>query len=118
MTDPNHGTTKPQEDGVLYTPNADWCGRDWFSYTVADMNGVPDANGLVSDTATVYIDVLCEEPVLIDSIATGTVILTDDVAKTTPNTSVSISVLGNDNVPSGENKLITLMFNNNCHPSF
>lgn len=110
ITDPEHGTTSFSGLNVRYTPETDFCGRDQFSYTVADAGGY-------SDTATVTINVDCgtlnaaedpsdddyyyyydETPVVINDF-----VLNDDAISTSANTTVLIDVLNNDeHIPEGE----------------
>jgi len=104
MSDPQHGANVPKENGVEYTPNDGFCGVDSFEYTVADMDGVADENGMVSDTATVTIKVICEDENAVDT--TSVVSLNDDSVETPVNTAVSIPVLDNDVVPTGEYPLL------------
>ena len=105
MSDPQHGTNVPKENGVEYTPNDGFCGVDSFEYTVADMDGVADENGMVSDTATVTIKVICEDENAVDT--PPVVSLNDDSVETPVNTAVSIPVLDNDVVPTGEYLLLS-----------
>ena len=97
MTQPSNGKSTPQANGVMYTPNPDFCGTDSFTYTVADPYGTEG-----SDTATVLINVLCEETTDPDTPTADVVVLNDDEAETMANSPISIAVLENDVVPSGE----------------
>ncbi len=55
VTDPEHGTLAPNSDGSFtYTPDGDWFGTDSFTYRARD----PDGN--LSNTATVYINVISD----------------------------------------------------------
>ena len=104
MSDPQHGTNVPKDNGVEYTPNDGFCGVDSFEYTVADMDGVADENGMVSDTATVTIKVICPDE---NAVEPPVVSLNDDSIETPVNTAVSIPVLDNDVVPTGEYLLLS-----------
>ena len=97
MTQPSNGESTPQANGVMYTPNPDFCGTDSFTYTVADPYGTEG-----SDTATVLINVLCP-----DTPTAEFVVLNDDEVETMANSPISIAVLENDFVPSGEFFYIT-----------
>ncbi|KAL7550797.1 hypothetical protein ACHAWF_014006 [Thalassiosira exigua] len=51
---PEHGVLKrPTEDGVVYSPESDWCGHDSFEYEMRF--------GASSASATVNIHILCRE---------------------------------------------------------
>ena len=56
VTQPSHGSVTNNGNDVTYTPNADFCGSDSFTYTISDGNGG-------SDTATVIIDVSCQDEI-------------------------------------------------------
>ena len=51
VTQPAHGTAVIQGTAVLYTPEADFCGLDVFTYTVTDGGG--------TDTGVVTVQVVC-----------------------------------------------------------
>ncbi|TKC10546.1 tandem-95 repeat protein [Pedobacter polaris] len=77
---PAHGTVKVNADGtVTYTPNPGYVGTDTFTYTVKD------ANGQTSNPAVVNLTVVPSNPKA-----------TNDAAKTTFNTPVTIPVILND----------------------
>ena len=114
MTQPSNGESTPQANGVMYTPNPDFCGTDSFTYTVADPYGTEG-----SDTATVLINVLCEETTDPDTPTTDVPtrsptggdedvgvpeapIANDDEATTDQGTSVVLDVLANDVVPASK----------------
>ena len=65
-----------------YTPNANFVGSDFYTYTISD--------GSLSDTATVSVTVNNRNPVA-----------TDDSAATTSGTAVVTNVLANDSDPEG-----------------
>lgn len=121
MTQPSNGNIEPEKLGILYTPNVDYCGTDKFTYTISDPTGE------LSDTATVTVTVVCDEPITPDEDEEedeGTPTeepevfpeeeeeiedlpdcpaVDDDEAETYANAEVSIPVLDNDgNVPAGE----------------
>jgi gliding motility-associated-like protein len=65
-TGPAHGTISLSPNGeIIYTPNNGFQGTDTLTYTVTDINGV------VSNVATVIVNVL-PEPVAAPDIVTGT----------------------------------------------
>ena len=121
ITDPSHGTLTTDEQDAIYTPDTDFCGTDSFTYTITDNTAEQH-----SDTATVTINVVCADTVVIDDVGTtsngvvGVVaeigdapetqepdddrpILSDDQVETEINIAVSIPVLDNDgHVPTGE----------------
>ncbi|MBN9295973.1 MAG: tandem-95 repeat protein [Filimonas sp.] len=77
---PDHGTLTidPVTGKVTYTPNPNYYGTDNFTYTVKD------ANGAISNVATVNI-VVNKPPTAVN-----------DAAVTNPNTPVTLDVLAND----------------------
>lgn len=81
VTTPQQGSVTQNSDGtLLYTPAANRCGADEFSYTVADPSGA-------TATATVAITVTCiNDPPIAH----------DDTAETDAATPVTIAVLAND----------------------
>lgn len=87
---------------ILYTPDADFCGTDSFTYTVIDSSGEH------SDTATVTVNVVCPEAIIDGKVETmefdpDVPILSDDEAQTEVDTAILIPVLENDaNVPPSE----------------
>ena len=91
-TQPENGTVTNNGDGtVTYTPSADYCGPDSFTYIVSD--------GALTDTATVTIDVACVE----DNVAPDAV---DDEAEVNVGSSVLVSVLDNDVDADGDSLTI------------
>lgn len=78
-TEPLNGTLDLEKDGsYVYTPDADWSGRDWFTYSANDADGT-------AAFALVVIDVAPAAK--------------DDRARTTAGTTVRVAgpgVLGND----------------------
>ncbi|SJZ64880.1 Ig-like domain-containing protein, partial [Sediminibacterium ginsengisoli] len=80
VTQPAHGTLSidPATGKVKYTPNPGYYGPDNFTYTVKD------ANGAISNVATVTINI-SQGPTAVN-----------DAAMTPPNTPVTINILGND----------------------
>lgn len=92
LTDSTGSFTKPKNgsvtilngDDVLYTPNLDFCGTDSFTYTIKDSYSN-------EDTATVTIDVSCEE---IDQPEAN-----DDYVTTPQGVPVTIPATENDYVP-------------------
>jgi hypothetical protein len=58
-TPDNGGTAEIDGDMILYTPDTDFEGRETFTYTVRDINGV-------EVTATVTVDVVVGAPVAVD----------------------------------------------------
>ena len=80
VTGPSHGAVAFNGDGSYnYTPSADYCGDDSFTYQVSD--------GSLADTATVNITVACVN----DAPSAG-----DDNASTDEDTPLNASVAGND----------------------
>ena len=90
MTQPSHGSAVIDQTSILYTPDADFCGTDLFTYTIKDLNTQ------LSDEATVTVNVMC-----LDS-TPDVPIANDDFFTTTKNTSVALLVLDNDTVPQGK----------------
>jgi arylsulfatase A-like enzyme len=80
VTQPTYGAVVNGGSDVTYTPTADYCGPDSFTYTAHD--GSADSN-----TATVSVDVTCinDPPVAVD-----------DGATVTQGQSVDVEVLAND----------------------
>ncbi len=81
------GTAKVNEDGTVdYIPNADFTGKDSFTYTIEDAAGR-------SATGTVTVDVSnLDRPV---------VLVNDSATVAKGQTSVKVNVLGNDDIPDG-----------------
>jgi hypothetical protein len=101
---PSHGVVSIGVDGVEYTPTADFCGLDVFNYTITD------STGMYSDTATVTVEVTCN-----NTDATPEVVAINDYV-TIPQDSepVVISVLDNDLAPDGYDLYIdSLTYNAN-----
>ena len=91
-TQAENGTVTNNGDGtVTYTPSADYCGPDSFTYIVSD--------GALTDTATVTIDVACVE----DNVAPDAV---DDEAEVNVGASVIVPVLENDVDANGDSLTI------------
>jgi alpha-tubulin suppressor-like RCC1 family protein len=90
VTAPSHGTATVLGTGVRYVPAADYCGPDFFDYTVTD--------GALTDTATVTVSVTCvaESPRP-----------QRDLATTAEDTAVSVAVLANDTDPDGGTLTVT-----------
>lgn len=87
VSDPADGTTEINTDGsVKYTPDADFCGQDSFTYTISDGNGG-------SDTATVTVNVAC---------VNDAPVANDDTADTDEDIPVDIPVLDNDSDIDGD----------------
>jgi len=80
VTTPSHGKTELKSDGsVVYTPDADFTGKDTFEYTLCDPAGL-------CDTATVTVIVQGKKPPMANP----------DKAETKKNTPVTVAVLPND----------------------
>jgi len=95
-TNPSHGTVTQNSDGSLtYTPNANFCGVDSYTYTISDGHGG-------TDTATVTINVACinDQP---DA--------QDDTYNTSEDTPLTVNpddgVLANDTDPDGDTLTVT-----------
>jgi len=74
------------DNTVTYTPALNFYGQDTFTYTISDGKGGTD-----SAVVTVTVTAVPDSPVAVD-----------DVAATTVNTAVTISVLQNDFDPDGD----------------
>ncbi|HZN19292.1 MAG TPA: tandem-95 repeat protein [Micromonosporaceae bacterium] len=85
VTDPPHGTAAIDGTSVTYTPGANFCGNDTFSYVASD--------GSLTGSATVTVTVTCvnDAPVTVD-----------DAATTPEDTNIHIHVLANDSDPDGD----------------
>ncbi len=80
-SNPPHGSAAVNPDGTVeYTPDLDYCGADFFTYTISDGNGG-------TDTATVNVTVTCVNDLPVAN---------DDTASTPEDTPVDINVLAND----------------------
>ena len=86
VTQPADGTVVNNGTDVTYTPDADYCGSDSFTYTVSDGNGG-------SDTAAVDVSVTC---------VNDAPVAADDSETTDEDTSVTIDVLANDTDVDGD----------------
>lgn len=84
----NHGTNSNNlaAGTVTYTPEAGYCGNDYFSYDVADPHGA-------TWFAVIHVDVACT--------SNKAPIAQNDDATTDAGTSVTINVLNNDSDPEG-----------------
>ena len=117
MTQPSNGSASNTGADIRYTPNANFCGQDQFTYTVMDPTGE------CSETATVTVNVVCTgvltgsptanptkepTPSPIAAIATSAPmapvcpVANDDFATTSQGSSVVVFVLTNDVVPDGK----------------
>jgi gliding motility-associated-like protein len=77
----NGGVSIDASNAIIYTPNADFCGeKDSFTYKICNIDGC--------DTATVVIDVLCENPLR--------PIAKDDAAIVLNGKTVEINLTAND----------------------
>jgi Bacterial Ig domain len=91
VTAPANGSVNVQPDGsILYTPQADFSGSDYFTYSITDSSGD-------SDAASVYVTVA--------PIATGFKAVTDALV-TSEDSPVTLNILNNDQNP--ENLLLNL----------
>ncbi len=79
--------------GVVYTPEADFSGRDSFTYTLGDGNG-----GTATGTVNVLVKPIGDPP------AAG-----DDTAETTADNPVTIPILDNDSDPDGGALTVTAL---------
>ena len=61
VTQGNHGSVTNNNINVTYTPNADYEGPDWFTYTVSDGNGGTD-----SANVTIAVDAVNDLPAAVD----------------------------------------------------
>jgi VCBS repeat-containing protein len=86
VTQGSNGTVTNNSTDVVYTPAADYCGADSFTYTASDGNGG-------SDTTTVSITVTC---------VNDAPVANDDSATTNEDTAVTIDVLANDSDVEGD----------------
>jgi hypothetical protein len=92
----SNGSAVIETDGTItYTPDANFCGNDSFTYMISDGNGG-------SDTATVTVDVTCvnDPPVA-----------NDDSASTDEDTAVTIDVLANDTDVDGDTLTVNSLSN-------
>ncbi len=86
VTSPSNGTAQISSGKVKYTPNANHHGTDQFTYVVSDGNGG-------TDTATVNITVTS---------VNDAPVAANDTATTNEDSSVTITVLGNDSDVDGD----------------
>ncbi|MCP3958612.1 MAG: tandem-95 repeat protein, partial [bacterium] len=86
VTQPANGTVTNNTTDVTYTPDADYCGSDSFTYTAADGNGG-------ADVATVDVTVTC---------VNDTPVAADDTETTNEDTAVTVDVLANDSEVDGD----------------
>jgi phosphodiesterase/alkaline phosphatase D-like protein len=80
VTQPANGSAVNNGSDVTYTPDADYCGSDSFTYTVGDGNGG-------SDTATVDVSVTC---------VNDAPVADDQAVSTQEGTPVAITLTGSD----------------------
>ena len=85
VTQGAHGSVVNNGTDVTYTPDADYCGADSFTYVASD--------GVLTDGATVNVTITCinDAPVA-----------DDDSATTDEDTAVTIDVLDNDDDVDGD----------------
>lgn len=113
---PMHGGVTMQDDGIVYTPDPEFCGYETFNYTITD------ATGLFSDAAMVTVEVECKfaptpapSPIASgdESIGDGLDFtdknntidrpdLNDDSTTTDQDVPVLIPILANDTIPEGK----------------
>ncbi|MCP3964610.1 MAG: tandem-95 repeat protein, partial [bacterium] len=86
VTQPTNGTVTNNTTDVTYTPDADYCGSDSFTYTAADGNGG-------TDVATVDVTVTC---------VNDAPVAADDTEMTNEDTAVTVDVLDNDTDVDGD----------------
>ena len=84
VTQPSHGQAIKNGNTVTYVPNSNFFGTDSFRYTLS--------NGLLTDTATVFVTV---------SSVNDSPSATNDLATTNEDTMATISVLANDSDVDG-----------------
>lgn len=95
VTQPGHGQVVFTDDELTYTPAADYCGPDSFSYTVADGQGGFDSAGVI-----VAVVCLNDAP-----------LAADDAYETAEDTLLSVpapGVLGNDSDVDGDALAVSL----------
>jgi len=94
-SEPSNGSAVLNEDGTFtYTPDDGFTGTDSFTYTITDGNGG-------EDTATVTIEVGEAPPPPLPP-ENGPPDAVDDTTVTDYQTSVKVTVLGNDSDPDGD----------------
>ncbi len=85
VTRPANGTVANNGTDLTYTPETDYCGGDSFAYVVTD--------GVLTDTATVDVTVVC---------VPDTPVANDDTATMDEDTTATIDVLANDEDADGD----------------
>ncbi|UMB53397.1 Ig-like domain-containing protein [Lutibacter sp. A64] len=97
VTTPVNGSVIDNGDGTFtYTPNADFEGKDSFTYQICD-DGTPS----LCDTATVTVTVLPDDGGDNDTYAN------DDTYNGDPETIISGNVVDNDTDPEGDEQTVT-----------
>ncbi len=92
VTQPANGAVTIAADGsIRYTPNTDFVGKDSFSYTISDENGVTSSAAVI-----LTVTITNEAPTAVD-----------DTATTEENAPVTIAVLENDNDPENKPLIIS-----------
>ncbi len=92
VTQPANGAVTIAADGsIRYTPNTDFVGKDSFSYTISDENGVTSSAAVI-----LTVTITNEAPTVVD-----------DTATTEENAPVTIAVLENDNDPENKPLIIS-----------
>lgn len=91
LGDPQHGTVVAEAGKARYTPVADFCGADSFTYTVEDATGL-------TATGTVEVAVLC---------VNDAPVATPDAASTDEDETVHVHVLTNDSDVDGDMLTVT-----------
>jgi uncharacterized repeat protein (TIGR01451 family) len=86
---PGHGTAEIVDGKVRYAPAAGFKGTDTFTYTVTDGNG-----GTATGTVTV-------------TVSNAAPVASADAKRTPHRTPVTVSVLGNDMDPNGDDLTVT-----------
>ena len=88
---PNGEVVINPDGTVIYTPNADFNGRDMITYTISDGQG-----GIATATVAVTVNPVNDAPVAVG-----------DVASTPEDTPITLSVLGNDKDVDGDPLTVT-----------
>jgi gliding motility-associated-like protein len=98
---PKNGVTAVQNNQIVYTPNAMYCGgQDTLAYEICNTNGC--------DTATVFVAVTCDTTVNNGGSRRPVVAVNDNVT-TLKNTSLTFKPTDNDTI---QTKLLSLMIIN------
>ncbi len=97
FTEPENGTVQFVDGELVYTPNADFVGVDFFTYTITDIFGDTD-EAVVTITVGEVTD--NQPPIAID-----------DPWETNPMNPITIDVLENDVDPEGGNLDVTEILN-------